>query len=218
MECLKAKEVESLSQLPQPEEPRRGTTFLKTCFNGLNALSGVGILSIPYALSQGGWLSLILLFSSGGSMLVYRVTSKTLFPYVVQFHERQKPILQGLTCQLRYKHRHLWDQWQSLGYLMYGEYLKSQQISQHPRQDSNCDQHRGGGSGNSLFRIRDGFYRAGVHRGNPDDRVFCGYNRYIYFNQTDRNASLKLKDGAIKLTDNKIISSNAVILQKQLEG
>ncbi|KAJ6768316.1 hypothetical protein OIU74_022056 [Salix koriyanagi] len=62
MECLKAKEVDSHSQLPQPEEPRRGTTFLKTCFNGLNALSGVGILSIPYALSQGGWLSLILLF------------------------------------------------------------------------------------------------------------------------------------------------------------
>ncbi|KAJ6322442.1 hypothetical protein OIU77_012312 [Salix suchowensis] len=62
MEYLKAKEVESHSQLPQPEEPRRGTTFLKTCFNGLNALSGVGILSIPYALSQGGWLSLILLF------------------------------------------------------------------------------------------------------------------------------------------------------------
>ncbi|KAF3336384.1 Vacuolar amino acid transporter 1 [Carex littledalei] len=37
-------------------------TFAKTCFNGLNALSGVGLLSIPYALSQGGWLSLILLF------------------------------------------------------------------------------------------------------------------------------------------------------------
>ncbi|KAM7510044.1 hypothetical protein LguiB_008919 [Lonicera macranthoides] len=37
------------------------TSFFKTCFNGLNALSGVGILSIPYALSSGGWLSLILL-------------------------------------------------------------------------------------------------------------------------------------------------------------
>ncbi|XWS30255.1 hypothetical protein CRYUN_Cryun24cG0100800 [Craigia yunnanensis] len=34
-----------------------------TCFNGLNALSGVGILSIPYALASGGWLSLILLFA-----------------------------------------------------------------------------------------------------------------------------------------------------------
>ncbi|KAL6960772.1 Amino acid transporter avt1j [Sarracenia purpurea var. burkii] len=38
------------------------TSFFKTCFNELNALSGVGILSIPYALSSGGWLSLILLF------------------------------------------------------------------------------------------------------------------------------------------------------------
>ncbi|KAF8772582.1 hypothetical protein HU200_005541 [Digitaria exilis] len=39
--------------------PGRGTGFLKTSFNGINALSGIGILSIPYALSQGGWLSLI---------------------------------------------------------------------------------------------------------------------------------------------------------------
>ncbi|KAH8481927.1 hypothetical protein H0E87_029406 [Populus deltoides] len=36
-------------------------SFLKTCINGINALSGIGILSIPYALSAGGWLSLILL-------------------------------------------------------------------------------------------------------------------------------------------------------------
>ncbi|XP_075663637.1 amino acid transporter AVT1I-like isoform X1 [Castanea sativa] len=38
-------------------------SFFKTCFNGLNALSGVGMLSVPYALSIGGWLSLILLFA-----------------------------------------------------------------------------------------------------------------------------------------------------------
>ncbi|EPS62722.1 hypothetical protein M569_12066, partial [Genlisea aurea] len=38
------------------------TSFFKTCFNGLNALSGVGILSIPYALASGGWLSLSLFF------------------------------------------------------------------------------------------------------------------------------------------------------------
>ncbi|XP_073011026.1 amino acid transporter AVT1I-like [Typha latifolia] len=38
-----------------------GTSFFRTCFNGVNALSGIGILSIPYALSQGGWLSLVLL-------------------------------------------------------------------------------------------------------------------------------------------------------------
>ncbi|OAY79213.1 Vacuolar amino acid transporter 1 [Ananas comosus] len=40
---------------------KSGTTFFRTCFNGVNALSGVGILSIPYALSQGGWISMILL-------------------------------------------------------------------------------------------------------------------------------------------------------------
>ncbi|XP_042064227.1 amino acid transporter AVT1J-like [Salvia splendens] len=42
------------------------TSFFKTCFNGVNALSGVGILSVPYALSSGGWLSLILLFLIAG--------------------------------------------------------------------------------------------------------------------------------------------------------
>ncbi|KAL4581764.1 hypothetical protein LXL04_006292 [Taraxacum kok-saghyz] len=52
-------------------------SFIGTCFNGLNALSdfhlkkcylfvlvlflGIGILSVPYALASGGWLSLILL-------------------------------------------------------------------------------------------------------------------------------------------------------------
>ncbi|XLR59389.1 vacuolar amino acid transporter 1 isoform X1 [Arachis ipaensis] len=43
------------------ESLRGGTSFFKTCLNGLNALSGVGILSMPYAVSQGGWTSLILL-------------------------------------------------------------------------------------------------------------------------------------------------------------
>lgn len=56
-------------QLKKLDDPRAGTTsFSKSCFNGLNALSGVGILSVPYALSSGGWLSLILL-------LVIAVTS-----------------------------------------------------------------------------------------------------------------------------------------------
>ncbi|KAI7732056.1 hypothetical protein M8C21_013744 [Ambrosia artemisiifolia] len=42
----------------------KGTSsFFNTCFNGLNALSGVGILSVPYALASGGWLSLLLLFA-----------------------------------------------------------------------------------------------------------------------------------------------------------
>nr|GLL18716.1 vacuolar amino acid transporter 1-like [Ipomoea trifida] len=37
-------------------------SFLNTCFNGLNALSGIGILSVPFAVAAGGWLSLIYLF------------------------------------------------------------------------------------------------------------------------------------------------------------
>ncbi|KAL2329977.1 hypothetical protein Fmac_017558 [Flemingia macrophylla] len=38
-------------------------SFFLTCINGLNAISGVGILSVPYALASGGWLSLALLFA-----------------------------------------------------------------------------------------------------------------------------------------------------------
>ncbi|KAK6129230.1 hypothetical protein DH2020_037060 [Rehmannia glutinosa] len=41
-------------------------SVLKTVFNGLNALSGVGLLSIPYALSSGGGLSLIIFFLIAG--------------------------------------------------------------------------------------------------------------------------------------------------------
>nr|GMC73521.1 vacuolar amino acid transporter 1-like [Ipomoea batatas]GME15456.1 vacuolar amino acid transporter 1-like [Ipomoea batatas] len=37
-------------------------SFLNTCFNGLNALSGIGILSVPFAVAAGGWLSLVYLF------------------------------------------------------------------------------------------------------------------------------------------------------------
>ncbi|CAN1162955.1 Amino acid transporter AVT1J [Linum perenne] len=37
------------------------TSSFKTMFHGLNSLSGVGILSTPYAVASGGWLSLILL-------------------------------------------------------------------------------------------------------------------------------------------------------------
>lgn len=39
------------------------TSFFKTVFNGLNAIIGIGILSVPYALASGGWLSLLLLFA-----------------------------------------------------------------------------------------------------------------------------------------------------------
>ncbi|KAK6920906.1 Amino acid transporter, transmembrane domain [Dillenia turbinata] len=48
-------------QMELPPFKSKGTSFLKTCFNGLNALSGIGIITIPYTLSQSGWLSLGLL-------------------------------------------------------------------------------------------------------------------------------------------------------------
>ncbi|XP_061370875.1 amino acid transporter AVT1I-like [Gastrolobium bilobum] len=56
--------MESKSQLQVSNSGQQsgGSTFLETCFNGLNSLLGVGILSISYAVSQGGWLSFILLF------------------------------------------------------------------------------------------------------------------------------------------------------------
>ncbi|KAL5553694.1 hypothetical protein UlMin_041095 [Ulmus minor] len=54
--------MESQNELSQLQELTKGTTTLRTHFNGINALSSVGILSIPYALSQGGWLSLVLFF------------------------------------------------------------------------------------------------------------------------------------------------------------
>ncbi|KAK9058337.1 hypothetical protein SSX86_023178 [Deinandra increscens subsp. villosa] len=51
----------------QFEEHQLATTltssFLNTCFNGLNALSGIGIIAVPYALAAGGWLSLLLLLT-----------------------------------------------------------------------------------------------------------------------------------------------------------
>ncbi|KAK8317088.1 hypothetical protein V6Z12_A13G086900 [Gossypium hirsutum] len=62
MDFTKAGKLESQNEVQQPQQPTKGTSFFRTCFNGLNALSGVGILSIPYALAQGGWLSLLLLF------------------------------------------------------------------------------------------------------------------------------------------------------------
>ncbi|XVF47820.1 hypothetical protein PTKIN_Ptkin03bG0141700 [Pterospermum kingtungense] len=45
----------------------RQISFFMTCINGINALSGIGILSIPYALSSGGWLSLIILVLIAGA-------------------------------------------------------------------------------------------------------------------------------------------------------
>nr|KYP38699.1 Vacuolar amino acid transporter 1 [Cajanus cajan] len=54
-------ESQSQLQVSNSEQHQKGTTFFKTCFNGINSLTGIGILSMPYAVSQGGWLSFILL-------------------------------------------------------------------------------------------------------------------------------------------------------------
>ena len=56
MEHLKADGMESQNQLPQSEQPGKGTTFLKTCFNGLNALSGLSLSLGNYAFDSIGLL------------------------------------------------------------------------------------------------------------------------------------------------------------------
>ncbi|KAL3581812.1 hypothetical protein D5086_016144 [Populus alba] len=224
MECLKAKEGESHSQLPHPEEPHvPAPPSLELVLMDSMLYQVLGYSQFPTPFSR-RMLSLILLFCSSSSMLslgmlayVSAVEFRLLlfwlvvfggvgavdgvgfhedvcsfelgrityyfklihflllwsrsFPHVVQFHERQKPVLQGLTHLLRYKHHHLW---------INGRF-RLPHMSQYPRQNSDRDQHRGCGTNNPLFWIRDGFYR------------------YIYTsNQTNRKTSLKLKDGAIK--------------------
>ncbi|KAK8971155.1 hypothetical protein KSP40_PGU000541 [Platanthera guangdongensis] len=42
---------------------QKGATFARTCFNVTNTLSGIGVLSIPYALSEAGWMSVALFFA-----------------------------------------------------------------------------------------------------------------------------------------------------------
>uniref|UniRef100_J3L1L0 Amino acid transporter transmembrane domain-containing protein n=1 Tax=Oryza brachyantha TaxID=4533 RepID=J3L1L0_ORYBR len=48
-------------------------SFSRTCLNLTNAVSGIGVLSMPYAVSQGGWLSL-LLFAVVGTVCCYTGT------------------------------------------------------------------------------------------------------------------------------------------------
>ncbi|KAI3939648.1 hypothetical protein MKW92_025010 [Papaver armeniacum] len=60
---VSTKQTDEESVLDDSYKETVGTsTFFKTCFNGINALSGVGILSVPYALASGGWLKGVLLF------------------------------------------------------------------------------------------------------------------------------------------------------------
>ncbi|CAI9783267.1 unnamed protein product [Fraxinus pennsylvanica] len=51
----------SVSELP----PSQQCSYSQSVLNALNALCGIGILSTPYALKEGGWFSLMLLFLFG---------------------------------------------------------------------------------------------------------------------------------------------------------
>ncbi|TVU34437.1 hypothetical protein EJB05_16269 [Eragrostis curvula] len=50
-----------------------GASFSRSCLNLSNVISGVGMLSVPYALAQGGWLSLAL-FAFVGAVCYYTGT------------------------------------------------------------------------------------------------------------------------------------------------
>ncbi|ONI11962.1 hypothetical protein PRUPE_4G137000 [Prunus persica] len=50
------------NELRTPLTQSKGSSFLKACFNGTNAFLGAGLVTLPYALSRAGWLSLVLLF------------------------------------------------------------------------------------------------------------------------------------------------------------
>ncbi|CAN0896565.1 Amino acid transporter AVT1J [Linum grandiflorum] len=52
-------------------EPRSNeeTSYLRTCLNTINALSGIGLLSIPYAMALGGWMTLPVLIVIAGMSL-----------------------------------------------------------------------------------------------------------------------------------------------------
>lgn len=52
----------SLNELPPPVEQ---CSYSQSVLNAINALCGIGLLSTPYALKEGGWLSLLLLLLLG---------------------------------------------------------------------------------------------------------------------------------------------------------
>ncbi|CAK8540638.1 unnamed protein product [Lathyrus sativus] len=61
---LSEKNLVDEEKLISSDAPNKNeVSFFRTCINGLNSIAGVGILSVPYALASGGWLSLVLLFS-----------------------------------------------------------------------------------------------------------------------------------------------------------
>ncbi|KAJ1284162.1 hypothetical protein BS78_03G183900 [Paspalum vaginatum] len=57
----------------QAQAHRATASFSRTCLNLTNAVSGIGALSMPYAVAQGGWLSLAL-FALVGAVCYYTGT------------------------------------------------------------------------------------------------------------------------------------------------
>ncbi|CAI5463113.1 unnamed protein product [Closterium sp. Yama58-4] len=55
--------------------PPRGSSSLEAVFNGVNVLTGIGILTTPYALAQSGWFGLLLLPATS---LLYLLTARLL--------------------------------------------------------------------------------------------------------------------------------------------
>ncbi|WVZ69834.1 hypothetical protein U9M48_018560 [Paspalum notatum var. saurae] len=69
-----ADDLEAQPQLTTYHAAGGGTTsFSRTCLNLTNAVSGIGVLSMPYAVAQGGWLSLAL-FALVGAVCYYTGT------------------------------------------------------------------------------------------------------------------------------------------------
>ncbi|OMO97248.1 Amino acid transporter, transmembrane [Corchorus olitorius] len=55
----------SVSGLSLSQSHRQSSSFTQALVNGINVLSGIGLLTTPYAVKEGGWLSLLLLIVFG---------------------------------------------------------------------------------------------------------------------------------------------------------
>lgn len=67
------KRVDRDAEAQLPPYRGAGASFSRTCLNLTNAISGIGVLSMPYAVSRGGWLSLAL-FALVGAVCYYTGT------------------------------------------------------------------------------------------------------------------------------------------------
>ncbi|CAO2165418.1 unnamed protein product [Urochloa humidicola] len=69
----KAADLATADDLEEQLPSYGGASFSRTCLNLTNAVSGIGVLSMPYAVAQGGWLSLSL-FALVGALCYYTGT------------------------------------------------------------------------------------------------------------------------------------------------